>query len=43
MISRYPEYLPMMYKNNVENVHLILHDLIPTGEVIIKNEKIYFV
>jgi len=40
MISRYPEYLPMMYKNNVENVHLILHDLIPTGEVIIKNEKL---
>ena len=41
IISRYPEYLPMTYKsNNVENVHLILHDLIPNGEVIIKHEKL---
>ena len=40
VISRYPEYLPMTYISNVENVHLILHDLIPNGEVIINNDKL---
>ena len=40
MISRYPEYLPVTYKGNVKNVYLILHDLIPQGEVIIRNEKL---
>jgi tetratricopeptide (TPR) repeat protein len=40
MVSRYPEYLPVTYKGNVKNVYLILHDLIPQGEVIIRNEKL---
>ena len=41
IISRYPEYLPVTYNsNNVENVYLILHDLIPNGEIIIKNERL---
>ena len=40
MVSRYPEYLPVTYKGNVQNVYLILHDLIPQGEVIIRNEKL---
>lgn len=40
IVSRYPEYLPMIYKNKVDNVHLILHDLIPNGEVIVKNDKL---
>lgn len=42
MISRYPEYLPLTYaSNNVENVYLILHDLIPDGEIIIDNSKLH--
>lgn len=41
IISRYPEYLPVTYNsNNVENVYLILHDLIPNGEIVIKNERL---
>jgi hypothetical protein len=40
MISRYPEYLPVTYKGNVKNVYLILHDLIPQGEVIVRNQKL---
>ena len=41
IISRYPEYLPVTYNsNNVENVYLILHDLIPNGEIIIKDERL---
>ena len=40
IISRYPEYLPVSYKGNIENVYLILHDLIPNGEVIIRDEKL---
>ena len=40
IINRYPEYLPMTYNSNVSNVYLILHDLIPNGEVIIKHEKL---
>lgn len=41
VISRYPEYLPLTYNsNNVDNVYLILHDLIPNGEIVIKNERL---
>ena len=40
MISRYPEYLPVTYKSKVKNVYLILHDLIPQGEIIIRDEKL---
>lgn len=40
IVSRYPEYLPLTYKGNVDNVYLILHDLIPDGEVIIRDAKL---
>jgi len=40
IVSRYPEYLPVTYKGNVENIYLILHDLIPQGEIIIRNKKL---
>ena len=40
IISRYPEYLPVTY-NNVENVYLILHDLIPDGEIMIDNSRLH--
>lgn len=42
IISRYPEYLPLSYKSdNVENVYLILHDLIPNGEIIVDSSKLH--
>jgi hypothetical protein len=34
IISRYSEYIPVVYKSNCKNVYLILHDLGPTGIVI---------
>ncbi len=41
LISRYPQYLPVTYKSNkVKKVFLIFHDLIPNGEIIIRNEKL---
>ena len=40
IISRYPEYLPVSYKGNISNIYLILHDLIPSGEVIIRDSKL---
>lgn len=41
IISRYPEYLPTSYnKDNIKNVYLILHDLIPEGEIILRHEKL---
>lgn len=40
IINRYPEYLPITYNSDTSNVYLILHDLIPNGEVIIKHEKL---
>jgi hypothetical protein len=40
IISRYPEYLPVSYRGNISNVYLILHDLIPSGEVIIRDSKL---
>lgn len=42
IISRYPEYLPLTYNETHKNtkVYLILHDLIPNGEVIINAEKL---
>lgn len=41
IISRYPEYLPVSYESqNVSNVYLILHDLIPQGEIITRHPKL---
>jgi len=33
-VSRFSEYIPILYKSLVENVYLILHDLSPSGNVI---------
>ena len=35
IVSRYPEYLPAVYESQVKNVYLLLHDLIPEGEIIL--------
>jgi len=41
VVSRYPEYLPVLYTHeNVKSVYLILHDLIPEGEIITRDEKL---
>ena len=41
VVSRYPEYLGALYNHeNVEKVILILHDLIPSGEVVLRHEKL---
>lgn len=41
IVSRYPEYLGTLYENeNVKEVRLILHDMIPVGEVILRNPKL---
>jgi hypothetical protein len=34
IVSRFSEYLPMVFKGNTENVHLVVHDLGPSGIVI---------
>lgn len=40
VISRFSDYLPVTLEGNVENVYMILHDLIPTGNVLVKHEKL---
>ena len=41
VVSRYPEYLPVLYSHeNVKSVYLILHDLIPEGEIITRDVKL---
>lgn len=41
VISRYPEYLPVVYQSpHVGNVYLILHDLIPEGEIIMRDSRL---
>jgi hypothetical protein len=41
IVSRYPEYLPALYNCiNIKNVYLILHDMIPNGEIIIDDKKL---
>lgn len=41
IVSRYPEYLLFLYEHkNVKDVHLIFHDIIPEGEIIINNPKL---
>lgn len=34
VISRFSEYLPATYESYVENIHLVVHDLITSGNVI---------
>jgi predicted O-methyltransferase YrrM len=40
IISRFSEYLPVTYKSYVENIHLVLHDLSPSGCVLLNNPKL---
>jgi tetratricopeptide (TPR) repeat protein len=41
VVSRYPEYLGSLYAiDNVKEVTMILHDMIPAGEVILRHEKL---
>lgn len=41
VVSRYPEYLGSLYlMENVKEVMLILHDMIPSGEVILRHDKL---
>ena len=40
IVSRYPEYLPACQELKVENVYFIAHDMIPNGEIIIKNNNL---
>jgi predicted O-methyltransferase YrrM len=40
VVSRFSEYLPVTYKSQVENVYLVVHDLTPTGTVLIRDPKL---
>lgn len=40
VVSRFSEYIPMTLKGFVENVHLLLHDLGPTGIIIPLHNKL---
>jgi len=40
IVSRFSEYLPVTYKSQVENVYLVVHDLTPTGTVLIRDPKL---
>jgi hypothetical protein len=41
IISRYSEYVPVsLISENIENVYLLLHDLIPSGKVIPRTDKL---
>jgi hypothetical protein len=40
IVSRYTEYLPVCYENDIENIYLSLHDLLIDGTVIPINPKL---
>lgn len=40
MISRFTEYIPTALLSNIENIHIVLHDLVIPGTVIINHQKI---
>lgn len=40
IISRYSEYIPLISETYTENIHLVLHDLTPTGVVIPRTQKL---
>jgi predicted O-methyltransferase YrrM/tetratricopeptide (TPR) repeat protein len=40
IVSRFSEYLPVTYDGFTENVYFIIHDLTPSGNVVILNEKL---
>lgn len=39
-ISRYSEFIPVTLKNNVDNVYLVVHDLLPSGNIIPIHDKL---
>lgn len=40
IISRYSEYVPVTCENDINNIYLVLHDLIPSTNIIPMNDKI---
>jgi len=40
IISRFSEYLPLTYNGFAENVYFVIHDLTPSGNVIVLNNKL---
>jgi glycosyltransferase involved in cell wall biosynthesis/predicted O-methyltransferase YrrM len=40
IVSRFSEYLPVTYKSQVERVYLVVHDISPTGCVLIRHPKL---
>lgn len=40
IVSRYTEYLPVCYENDIDNIYLSLHDLLIDGTVIPVNSKL---
>ena len=40
IISRFSEYLPLTYNGFCENVYFVIHDLTPSGNVIILDKKL---
>lgn len=40
IISRFSEYLPVTYTSQVENVYLVVHDITPSGCVLIRHPKL---
>lgn len=40
IVSRFSEYLPMIYEANTENVYLFLHDIRPSGNILVDHTKL---
>ena len=40
IISRFSEYIPVTLKNDVGNLYLVVHDLLPSGNIIPLNDKL---
>ena len=40
IISRFSEYIPVTVHNNVDNIFLVVHDLLPSGNIIPMNDKL---
>lgn len=39
IISRFSEYIPITLENNIDNVYLVVHDLLPSGNIIPMTDK----
>ena len=40
IISRFSEYIPMSYESNIQQIYFVLHDLLPSGNIIPINPKL---